>query len=768
MTTSNPYDELSPGIQKWIWEKGWPGLRPIQNQAITQYNHSENHLIISAKTASGKTEAAFMPVLSHIELSPNAPRDGVEILYVAPLKALINDQYARLQDMTQYMDIPLYQWHGDANAGEKRRALAQRNGIILITPESLEGIITSKRAAGSLFSNTKAIIIDEMHAFLEDSRGRQLQSLMHRIELQRENPTPIRRIGLSATIADMKDAAEWIIAGDGHGVDVITEHARQPTTITNQAIIIPLRHRDRTESTSEENPFDININETDNDIDDPNQDEENRSDDPTKDTLAMALWHQFSGHKGLIFANSRAKVEVLTARLESLQELNHRPSGFIAHHGSLSRVHRHHAEQAMKDDSIPHTLLCTSTMEMGVDIGGVEEVGQIGPAPSVSSLRQRAGRSGRQSGRSHINQYIELYAHEVRDKMGPADALCLRFIRMLATSSLLNKGWNEPVNHRRHDLSTLMHQILATIKQREGANAKTLWRTLSPVWPQVDQQLFIRLLKNMAEEKIIESGGGTLILPGEVGERLVNKHDFPVTFSVAEEYTVRPVERPPIGSIPVDSPISIGNNIIFGGKYWKITHIDNQQKVISVTEARHGTPPTMLGEMGMIHDVILEEMRQIYLGKVMPEGMDKITSETLGQAQAAFYQYNLDKTNIINHNGSLLLFPWAHPSAVYALVALLTDLNYECIIMGEYIQIENNTLDALLYTLERHADTGLSDQDIQRITNNITIPNVGKYDEYIATELLQEVNARDYVDFNAIPAICSHILGKYNQHRQIQ
>src|SRR4051812_35439985 len=128
-------DLLHPGVQKAIWSMGWKEFRPIQSEAIHQVLESSKHLIITAQTAGGKTEAAFLPIISKLA---EHPQPSIQALYVGPLKALINDQFERLEKICEALNIPVHRWHGDVSASRKRQVRENPSGILLITPESLE------------------------------------------------------------------------------------------------------------------------------------------------------------------------------------------------------------------------------------------------------------------------------------------------------------------------------------------------------------------------------------------------------------------------------------------------------------------------------------------------------------------------------------------------------------------------------------------------------------------------------------------------------
>jgi ATP-dependent helicase Lhr and Lhr-like helicase len=210
--------QLHEELQRWIWAQGWDKLRPIQEQAIAPILSGNTDLIISAATAGGKTEAAFLPIFSRLL---QEPAQGIRVLGISPLKALINDQHRRLSEIGDRLHIPVTPWHGDIASNKKQKVLNNPAGIILITPESLEALLTLRGSAlPTLLENLNYITIDEMHCFIGSERGRQLQSLMHRLEIALERWIP--RIGLSATLGDMSLAAQFLRPGQSESVQFIS------------------------------------------------------------------------------------------------------------------------------------------------------------------------------------------------------------------------------------------------------------------------------------------------------------------------------------------------------------------------------------------------------------------------------------------------------------------------------------------------------------------------------------------------------------------
>ena len=204
--TTNTFSKLAPFIQDYIYKNNWTDLREIQVASCDAIFNSDSNLLLTSSTASGKTEAAFLPVLTDIY---NNPSKSVSVLYISPLKALINDQFTRLNDIIEEAELSVTKWHGDSSQNRKDKILVNPNGIIQITPESLEALIMNKPTdVYTIFNDLRYIIIDEVHYFIGNERGIQLESCLTRLS-RIINKIP-RRIGLSATLGDYKEVENWL------------------------------------------------------------------------------------------------------------------------------------------------------------------------------------------------------------------------------------------------------------------------------------------------------------------------------------------------------------------------------------------------------------------------------------------------------------------------------------------------------------------------------------------------------------------------------
>lgn len=660
---SSNFERLARPVQQWIWRSGWQELRDIQEQAIPLLLSGENDLVIAAPTAAGKTEAAFVPLLSRlVKARPKAP--GFNILYVSPLKALINDQFRRLDDLCESLDIPVHRWHGDVSSVKKQRAVRNPRGILLITPESLEAMFVRRGLEiPRLFAATSCVVVDELHSMLDTERGVQLRSLLNRMEVSVRRR--VRRVGLSATLGDMNLAGEYLRPNSPGGVKVIrSESEGQEIKLLLKGYLIKLVSNSMEEDRDGE--------DDDNDKEAPGS---RRRHDSTKRSIAAHVFKYLRGQQNLVFANRRQEVELYADRLRNLAETMHLPNEFYAHHSSLARQHREFVEKRLRKASEPTTAVCTSTLELGIDIGQVASIAQIGPPYSVSSTRQRLGRSGRREGTAAV---LRTYIQETEVDYGshPADELRLRLVRSVAILELLIEGWCEPPEPGALHLSTFVQQVLSVIAERGGASARLIFDVLCRKGPfrAVSTTLFARVLRSMAQEEaplIEQAPDGTLLL-GPRGEQIVEHYSFYAVFTTPEEYRVMADGRV-LGTLPVDFAVVEDSTIIFAGKRWRVTAVDPAAKVIEVKPDPTGQPPKFSGSPGLLHDRVAHKMRALYSSDSVPAYLDATARRLLAEGRTNYRLRGLNRTSVLGLGASQsVILPWRGTIATETLALALS------------------------------------------------------------------------------------------------
>ncbi|HKH45954.1 MAG TPA: DEAD/DEAH box helicase [Thermoanaerobaculia bacterium] len=656
---STAFHQLHPRIQRWLWQQGWAELRDIQEASIPAILDGESDVVIAAATAGGKTEAAFLPVLTSIAEEPGG---SIRVLYVSPLKALINDQYDRLELLCGELEIPVHRWHGDVAASRKRQVLDQPAGVLIITPESLEALfILQGPKIRRLFERLAFVVIDELHAFLGTERGQQLQSLLHRVELAVRRRVP--RIALSATLGDLSLAAAFLRPGGGEAVRRIeSKEGGQELRVQVRGYrelpprLTPKQAEQKEEQGQEVTPEDL----------------------APGDTLEISshLYERLRGGHHLIFANARKDVELYADLLRRLCERDKLANEFWPHHGSLSRDLREEAEAAIKDRSRPASAVCTTTLELGIDVGAIGSVAQIGPPPSVASLRQRLGRSGRQGGPAVLRGYVR--EPEIDIRTAPHAALRSDLVEFVAAVRLLVAGWCEPPQAGALHLSTLVQQVLSLIVQHGGVQTPQAWRALCRDGPfaAVGPDLFAELLRSLgANELIRQEPTGELILDLK-GERITNHYSFYAAFQTPEEYRLMSGGKP-LGTLPIAFPLFPGLFLIFGGRRWAVVGVDEEKKIVDLKPAMGGRLPDFMGGRGApVHDRVRQEMLDVYRSADVPPFLDARARDLLAEGRATFARYGLAETDLLPWAGGTLLFPWKGDQVLDTLVIWLSTLGH--------------------------------------------------------------------------------------------
>lgn len=695
MTTSSSFHLLDERIQRFIWSEGWESLRDAQEAAIPLILKADRDVIVAAATASGKTEAAFLPALTHL-LQSNGPQ---LIAYISPLKALINDQFGRLQGLCEQLDIPVWPWHGDVSASTKTKFLGKRHGVLLITPESLEALLCNRgTSVRGIFEHSAYFVVDELHAFIGSERGKQLQSLLHRIEVAATRRIP--RIGLSATLGDMRLAADFLRPGSGAAVDVIeSKDGGDDLHVLVKGYEEPL----------------VPLNA---ELQGGTDDEKEQPEPTTPGLIANHLYKTLRGSNNLVFPNSRREVERYTHLLTKMCEAQKVPNEFWPHHGSLSKEIRSETEAALKQKERPATAICTNTLELGIDIGSVKSVAQIGAPPTVASLRQRLGRSGRRK-----NEPAILRGYSVEDALdgssGLEAQLRLGTVQMAAMVSLLAEKWFEPPRTEGAHFSTLIQQMLSVIAQNGGASLAHLYGLLcAPGTPfhGVSKAELMALVRHMAEKELLMQDASGDLLHGAVGEKLVNHYTFYAAFASDEEFRVVSGGRT-LGTLPVSQMLTIGQRILFAGRTWRVDEVDEPQKAIFVTRTRGGVPPLFSGGAGRVHTVVRQRMRALLQTTEIPVFLDAVGKRFLEEGRKNYTVKDLHNAFCVDQGAEVLLLTWLGDSANEALACLVKQYGMVATAAGPGVEVRKG---------------GNSAEDVISILKNIAAEPIPGLDELLS------------------------------------
>jgi ATP-dependent helicase Lhr and Lhr-like helicase len=733
MTSSHPsnsdepgFSLLHPGIQRWVWSKGWTSLRDAQERAIRPILEGKNDVIIAAATAAGKTEAAFLPILTNIT---NAGEESALAIYVSPLKALINDQWERLEELCESLGLPVIPWHGDIPASRKTRFLKCPRGVLLITPESLEAMfVTRGSQTPRLFAATQHVVIDELHAFIGTDRGKQMQSLLHRVDSAAAKRIP--RVGLSATLGDMKLAASFLRPNEAERVLlIVSEAGGQELCIQVRGYLSPVVVK------SEGNA---------------SQDEDQTL--GSERAIADHLYRVLRGTNNLVFPNSRKKVEFYTDALRRRCEADAVPAEFWPHHGSLARAIREETESALKQGNRPATAICTTTLELGIDIGAVQSVAQIGPGPSVASLRQRLGRSGRRHGEPAILRSYNI-EQALTTRSSLSDRLREALVQSIAMIRLLLRGWFEPPNSGGLHLSTLVQQVLSVIAERGGAHASQLYKSLvsQGAFHGLTPAEFGELLNSLGSKDLVSQDPTGLLLLGGDGERFVGSHDFYAAFTSEEEWQIV-CQAQTMGSLPISSPIFPGMRLIFAGRRWQVASVDQEALVVSVISDPGGAPPLFGGGKAATHDMVRQEMRTVLAANEPVGFLDPTAGSLLAEAREQFAQLNLASTRVINVGNVTTLFTWRGDATNDALVLLLRGLGIENVENeGLYVEISKSDDDRLHDALSDIAD--LRNADYMSLLTDVFNMRRSKWDWVLSDSLLRKSFASSHLSFDGARAV---------------
>lgn len=598
----NGYDLLRKEIRQYIYDEDWDSLRGIQEASIKHVHDTENNLILAAPTASGKTEAAFLPAINSIKDWAS----GLKIVYISPLIALINDQFRRIYELCGYMDIPVTSWHGEASRAKKNKLLKKPRGILLITPESIEAMLSLRPGeAKGLFRGTEWIIVDEIHSFLENNRGIQLRSLIERIELYMEKEP--RFIGMSATLnrEDYKKVKNFFISD--RVTDVLLDSSQNPLEATKSYYKSNMKRESRE---------------------------------------ALEEMYDYSQRESmLIFPNSRGEVERLAVGLSKLGRQRGSDTRYFAHHSSVSKDMRLNAEEFAKSSRGKlFTICCTSTLELGMDIGSVDSIVQYNAPHSVASLAQRLGRSGRTT-RKNILHFIA------------TDEWSL--LQGLAALSLYEEGLVDRFDYIIKPYDVLAHQIISILLENTGMPVKNLKNINKNFrcWQDIEDDEYFELLEYLIKRNYIEILENEAIT-GIKTEKLLRGSDFFTHFETENNFSVYNSQRK-IGEIPLSPGVQTGVNIFLAAQIWKITDIELKSKKIYVNRAVDGNPPIFLGNGANVTNEIRNRMKVIlenenywiYYNENIKEALSKLSKENLRYEKFQWVEKN-DKFGIRTFQGT--------------------------------------------------------------------------------------------------------------------
>ena len=748
-------------IREYIFTHRWESLRAVQVAAARTLFLTDHHLLLTSSTASGKTEAAFFPILSELY---ERPPESVGVLYIAPLKSLINDQFSRLDELLDMTGIPVTRWHGDVAQSHKKRLLDKPRGILQITPESLEAMLINRsNDILRLFGDLRYIVIDEIHTLTGSDRGNQIICQLARIgHLIGRTP---RRIGLSATIGDPKLAADWLAGGTDTPVDVPSfEEGR-------------IRWRLGLEHFYIQNAKDDQAN-LPGDAERQSPEEETEAPLPSDPVAALALsttaqvaaamaeaatparnrnlidagyeymYDCVKDKKSLVFANSREETEYLCATLRQIAKNRGEPDVFLIHHGNLSASIREEAEAKMKDEEMFAVTCATVTMELGIDIGRLERVLQSQAPNSVTGFLQRLGRSGR---RGEPPEMMMVFREEDPLPNTPLPQLIpWELLRGIAIIQLyIEERFIEPPSVRRMPMSLLFHQTLSVLAASGELTPRRLAeRVLSlPPFAAVDREYYRTLMLSMLEHDFLEMTEERGLIVGLAGERLLKSFKFYAVFKDSEDFTVR-AGSDEIGTITTPPPV--GDRFALAGRVWEVEELDIARKLIYVKQVEGKMEVSWPGDFGEIHTRILQRMRQVLAEDTVYPYLKPNARKRLEVARHVARNTGMLEHSLVSLGGyTFCLFPWLGTRSFRTLRKFLarhggdfkiSNLEFEgCYYLT--FRMERGNDYELLSRLSHIVETdGIDCADLVRTGET---PLFEKYDEHVPGELLRRAYATD-------------------------
>jgi len=729
--TMDVFSRLAPFIQEFIWQNKWEELRGIQVAACEVIFGSDDNLLLSSGTASGKTEAAFLPVLTELY---NKPSKSVGVMYISPLKALINDQFKRLELLLLDSNIPVCKWHGDASQTKKEELVKNPEGLLQITPESLESLLTNKRGAClQMFSDLRFVIIDEVHHFMRDARGVQLLCVLERLQ----NLTGVvpRRIGLSATMGDISLAQKWLNTGTGRSCSApVTDEGKKRVRLHIERFVNYADKRDLTERDGSGNV--VNVSDA-GDIGDREHYE--------------YLFKMTMDHKTIIFANSREEIEFIIANLREIALRNKAPDVYRVHHGNVSALIRETTEDEMKSEDEKIVTGATVTLELGIDIGSLDQAVQVGAPLNVSSFAQRLGRCGR---RGQVPQLLFTFVESIQinssDTLGPIN---WEFIRTIAIIELYTKDrWMEPLYPHNHAYNLLYHQTMSHLKSCGEMSPAALAQAVLTLgcFEDISQDDYRQLLAYLIDiEQLERTERGGLII-GRSGEKVVNSHKF-LTVFITPEYLLVKDENRTIGT--VDKVYPVGTRFALAGLAWEVIDVNEAAKVIFVRRV----PGISLVDWDVdfeveLHTVLVRKLRDVLISDEDYPYLSDRSRERLAEIR-----YISRNSGILENlvtplsDKKFAVFPWVGTRQLFTLhYALLqrkiknrllwiTCVFLEVVFSGTAEELETIIHDILQTELDLY-DLPLPDKVQVR----------GKYNEFIPQNLLLKQFVEDYLDFDGL------------------
>ena len=707
----NDYFEKLPWfIKEYIHNCRWSGFREIQNQTFDALYSTDDHILISAGTSSGKTEAAMFPVIGSLYSNPP---DSVGALYVGPLKALINDQFERMGPVLGESELKVTGWHGDISKASKDRLIDRPQGILQITPESLQNILSyNPEEVERLFRDLRFIVIDEVHVFMDSDRGLQLLCCLQRLEVLAHCEP--RRIGLSATIANREAAAEWLKADTGRHVSIVYDRAGNGRSIRIRYNAFPLP--------------------------DPETESVDRKRAIT--SYYLDLFRETHGYNCIVFTNSRHSAEMTAKSLRIVSERKGCPDEVTIHHGSISKEYRKNAEDRLKDPSVKNTTVATVTLELGIDVGDLDKIVQIDAPYTCSGLVQRMGRSGR---RGNGQNLVLMCNEDAEEWWATLDGVSMSLVKAVAMSELvLNEDWTEPAEQNTMPFGLLYHQTMEYLRSGIGCKFSTLVSDVLSMYPfrNISKDQYRLMVKHLVNLGHLEIMADQTILIGERAEKVVFNRDFCSVFTAKKEVLVK-CDGKTVGSIqnmPQEDDL-----IQLAGRVWRVLKASKEKSAVEVEECdgdaanpwRSGTPPTHTRIMKKMLEVLESDDEYPYLDGPAKQRLEESRANARANGMTVMFS---------ERKGGYRMYPWLGTKQFDTLRRVLQKVVGTDSIRAYqpyYIDIRTKlSEDQIVERVYRY----LEDRDLAALVYDDDLIKFGKYDRYVPESLLVREYIADRLD----------------------
>ncbi|MNU46582.1 ATP-dependent RNA helicase DbpA [compost metagenome] len=738
-------DDLPEDLGSWAAGQTWTALRAIQEITWNHFNapaSEDRDLVVCAPTATGKTEAVFLPLVAEMADWPEA---GFDILYICPLKALIDQQAVRLQSLLKVRGRSVTAWHGEARRG-REQAKRQPQGLLVITPESLESILRAGPAA-TMFTSLKAIVIDELHAFFDNPRGVQIIAQLARID--RMVGRKVRRIGLSATLSD--------------DVEPVVRAFLRPAEPDRVVVL-----KDDTAITQIDYELCAFTDGPDPQAPDQSLTAREALLNALRTSVAEPMLAPHTAvSKTLVFCNARATVEWCATELAKPRSEDNAGSDLsrlvFPHHGSLDSKKRKAAEAALKDATHSALVVSSPTLELGLDIGDIERVVQIDPGPSVSSLRQRLGRSGRRAGKiSRLTMMVRETA--IEDGAHPLACLHVALFQSLAQLNLVQAKRFEPPEGRALNLSTFLQQGLSM--SAGGADWPMLEEVLIDAGPfQAAVSDYRDLLERLSRPSPTDPGLVNLDEPlftaedaagvrrftlNTAGQALVERDDFGAAFFGGRQYAVR-AGAETLGSIPAGHSLRAGDPLFFAGRRWVVAQVLEKPPTVFLRPSGGGRPPRFAGAAIAPSSLVVETMRGLYAGEVpLPQvRLDPTAQRLVTESREAFAQLDLATNPVLAHDDDVLLFPWAGSRVQGTLIAALRQFGLSAAPANIAVVVIQAKPDVVREAL-RKIGAGAGMPSVEDLARSIKVLRLDKHDRRLGPYLQRRNYASARFDIDGV------------------